>query len=77
MARKEDNALWKHQEQHHPNRECQFLFEAEKFFPDTSSHQINEGICNNSSTSTPGYLMNSRAEYDQGAVARVVVARGL
>ena len=76
-GRKVDNALWKHQELHHPNEECNFVFEAEKFFHDAALHQIYEGICINSSPSTEGYLMNSRAEYDQGAVARVVVARGL
>ena len=77
MAKKEDNALWKHQELHHPDRECSFVFEAERFFNEASSHQIYEGVCINSSSSNPGYLMNSRAEYDQGAVARVVVASGL
>ena len=31
----------------------------------------------NHSPLTPGYLMNSRAEFEQGSVARVVVAHGL
>ena len=54
-----------------------YEFTAEKFFPDAMSHQIFEGIAINRSPSTPGYLMNSRAEYDQGQVARLVVAQGL
>ena len=52
-------------------------FEAEKFFKDVISHQIYEGVCINNSPSTPGFLMNSRAEFEQGSVARVVVAHGL
>ena len=39
VAKKEDNALWKHQELHHPDRECSFVFEAERFFNEASSHQ--------------------------------------
>ena len=76
-VKKEDNAMWKHEELYHPNEECSFQFEAEKFFNDAMSHQIYEGVCINKSTSTPGYLMNSRSEYEQGGVARVVVAHGL
>ena len=76
-GRKEENALHKHKELFHPDEECQFSFEAEKFFTDAISHQIYEGVCINNSPSTPGYLMNSRAEYEQGGVARLVVAHGL
>ena len=54
-----------------------FVFEAEKFFKDAVSHQIYEGVCINNSPSTPGYLMNSRAEFEQGSVARVVVTHGM
>ena len=61
----------------HPNQMPKFVFEAEKFFKDVASHQIYEGVCINNSQSTPGYLMNSRAEFEQGSVARVVVAHGL
>ena len=74
---KEENALWKHKELFHPGEECKFAFEVEKLFKDAISHQIYEGICINHSPSTPGYLMNSKAEYEQGQVARLVVARGL
>ena len=53
------------------------VFEAEQFFHEASSHQIYEGVCIKNTPSSTGYLMNSRAEFDQGAVARVVVARVL
>ena len=76
-GRQEENAMHKHMELHHPNQEPRFAFEAEKFFKDACSHQIYEGVCINHSPSTPGYLMNSRAEYEQGGVARLVVAHGL
>jgi hypothetical protein len=76
-AQKEDNALWKHKELFHKDEECQFEFSSEKHFRDAVSHQIFEGISINRSPSTPGYLMNSRSEYDQGQVARLVVAQGL
>ena len=76
-AKKEDNALYKHQQLFHQGEECQFSFEAERFFKDAMSHQIYEGVCINNSPSTPGYLMNSRAEYEQGAVARLNVQHGL
>ena len=55
----------------------EFQFQAEKFFPDATSAQIYEGISINHSPSSEGYLMNSKAEYQQGEVARVVVVRGL
>ena len=67
----------KHEEIFHPTEECRVSFKAERFFKDTMSQQIFEGVSINNTPSTPGYLMNSRAEFEQGAVARVVVARGL
>ena len=76
-GKKDENPMHKHMELYHPDQEPRFVFEAEKFFKEASSHQIYEGICINNSSSTPGYLMNSRAEYEQGSVARVVVAHGL
>ena len=77
VGKQQENAMHKHMELFHPNMEPRFVFGAEKFFRDASSHQIYEGICINNSPSTPGYLMNSRAEYEQGGVARLVVAHGL
>ena len=65
---KEENALHKHKELFHPGEECQFSFEAEKFFNDAVSHQIYEGVCINNSPLTL---------FEQGGVARLVVAHGL
>ena len=76
-GRKDENALFKHQQLFHPDEECHFSFETEKFFNDAMSHRIYEGVCINNTPSTPGYLLNSRAEYEQGAVARLSVQQGL
>ena len=76
-ARKTDNALFKHAQLHHPGENPVFQFEAEKFFPDATSAQIYEGVSINHTPSTEGYLMNSKAEYQQGEVARVVMVTGL
>ena len=77
QAGKVDNALFKHAQLHHQGVMPEFQFQAEKFFPDATSAQIFEGISINHSPSSEGYLMNSKAEYQQGEVARVVVVRGL
>ena len=47
-------------------------FQAQKFFPDATSAQIYEGVWINHSPSAEGYLMNSKAEYQLGEVAREV-----
>ena len=44
-GRKEDNALYNHMQLFHPNQMSKFVFEAEKFFNDVSSHQIYECVC--------------------------------
>ena len=76
-SKKLDNALYKHTLLHHPDVKPKFVFQVEKFFSDAISAQIFEGICINNSQSDPGYLQNSRSEYEQGNVARIVVSRGL
>jgi hypothetical protein len=78
-GRKPDNALFKHQELHHHQLDGspQYEFRTEKFFPDPMSKQIFEGVSINHSPSSAGHLMNSKAEYRQGEVARVVLVRGL
>ena len=56
----------------------QSLFsKAEKFFNEPVSQKIFEGCSINHYTSSPGFLMNSKAEFRQGEVARVVIVRGL
>ena len=57
---KEDNALWKHKELYHKNKEYEFVFSAEKLFKDPCSQAIYEGVRLNHTESKPGYLMNSR-----------------
>ena len=68
--------LYKHQTNHHDARP-QFEFRAEKFFGNAMEQGIYEGVSINHSPSSPGLLMNSRAEFRQGEVARVVLVRGL
>ena len=77
LGRKQENALYKHKELHHPDDTPEFEFRPEKHFPDPVSKQIYEGVSINNSPSSPGFLMNSKAEYRQGEVARVVLVRGL
>ena len=76
-AGKTDNALFKHTELYHQGAMPEFEFQAERFFSDATSAQIYEGVAINNTPSDEGYLMNSKAEYQQGEVARVVVVRGL
>ena len=61
----------------HPGQEPSFTTKATKFFSDPLTRQINEGVRINNTNSSPGMLMNSKAEFHQGAVARVTVNRGL
>ena len=77
LGKKKDNALYKHKELHHPEADPEFEFRPEKLFQDPVSKQIFEGVSINKSASSPGFLMNSKAEYRQGEVARVVLVRGL
>ena len=74
---KSDNPLYKHAQLFHPNQKPEFVFETEKFFNDATSAQIFEGVLINNTPSDVGYLMNSRGEYQQGMVARVVLEQGL
>ena len=77
LFKKTDNALFKHKELHHPEANPEYEFRPEKHFTDPVSKQIFEGVSINTSASSPGYLMNSKSEYKQGEVARVVLIRGL
>ena len=78
QGRKENNALYRHKELHHPDINPNFEFRAERAFPDPVSKLIVEGVSIiNISPSSPGLFMNSKAEYRQGEAARVVLVRGL
>ena len=75
--KKADNPMYKHMSNFHPGLEPNFITKATKFFSDPLARQINEGVRINNTRSSPGMLMNSKAEFHQGAVARVTVERGL
>ena len=69
--------MYKHMSNFHPGQEPNFITKATKFFSGPLTRQINEGVRINNTKSSPGMLMNSKAEFHQGAVARVTVERGL
>ena len=75
--RKADKPLFKHQKNLHPGQVAQFNIKATKFFKDPLTRQINEGVRINNSQSSLDCLMNSKAEFRQGEVARVVLVRGV
>ena len=68
-------ALIKHNLIFHPNKEPNFDIKTTGFFKDPLTRQINEGVRINNSTAD--HLMNSKAEFRQGEVARTVIIRGL
>ena len=69
--------LLKHKMIFHPGREVEFNIRKTGSFREPLSRQINEGVRINNSPSDPGLLMNSKAEYHQGQVPRVVILSGL
>ena len=75
-TKKADNPMYNHMSIH-PGQEPNFTTKATKFFSDPLTRQINEGVRINDTKSSPGMLMNPKAEFHQGAVARVTVERGL
>ena len=56
---------------------CKYKLKAKKFFREPVMHQIYKGVCINRSASKTGFLMNSKAEYHQGQVFRLVIDQGL
>ena len=72
-TRKDFNAMFKHQTNHHNGGQPKL----EKCFKDPMERIIYEGVSINNSPSSHGLLKNSKAEYKQGEVARVVMVRGL
>ena len=70
-------ALLKHTAAFHPGKEPNFNIKVTGSFNDPLTRHINEGVRINNSRSNAGYLMNSKSEYRQGEVPRVVVTRGL
>ena len=72
-----DKPLLKHANTFHPGKEPNFEITVNKFFMDPLSRQIDEGVRINNSESDNGLLMNSKSEFHQGAVPRVVMMRGI
>ena len=63
---KENNALAKHKQFHHPDSTADFQFETENIFSDPASKQLFDKFFIKRSPSTLGFLMTSKAEYKQG-----------
>ena len=73
----ESRPLLKHIMLHHPGKRVKFNIKKTGSFQDPLSRQVNEGVRINNSNADPGYLMNSKAEYHQGQVPRIIVTSGL
>ena len=73
----DNKPLLKHNMIHHPGKQANFKIRKTGTFQDPLSRQIDEGVRINNSAADPGYLMNSKAEYHQGQVPRVVITSGL
>ena len=61
----------------HPGKTPAYNIKAVEFFKDPLSRQINEGVRINNSISDHGYLINSKAEFRQGEVARLGITSGI
>ena len=72
-----DKPLLKHTNTFHPRKEPSFEITVNKFFMDPLSRQIDEGVRINNSESDNGLLINSKSEFHQGVVPRVVMMRGI
>ena len=73
--RNKENALWKHCEKYHRGEEKEFKMKITTVFKDPLSRLIREGV--NIVAGKEDILMNSKAEFHQGAVGRVQISRGL
>ena len=71
----EDNALWKHCLLEHEGEHVEFSMEVLQSFHSAMARQVNEGVRINRSKAD--CLMNSKSEFHQHPVARVVLTRGL
>ena len=74
--KKADNPMFKHLQNFHPGEVAKYNIKSTRFFKDPLTRQINEGVRINNSKSNPGLLMNSKSEFRQGEVARVVLVNG-
>ena len=71
----EDNALWKHCTVEHENEHVEFSMEVLQSFHSSMARQVNEGV--RIKRSKADCLMNSKSEFHQHPVVRVVPMRGI
>ena len=69
--------MFKHMFNFHPRQKPNFTTKATRFFSDPLTRQVNKGIKINNTKSNTGLLMNSKSEFQNGVVARVMVNRRL
>ena len=71
----EDNALWKHCQLEHNGEKVEFSMKVLGSFQSTMARQVNEGV--RIKRSKADCLMNSKSEFHQHPVVRVVPVRGI
>ena len=71
----EDNALWKHCTVEHESEHVEFSMEVLQSFHSSMARQVNEGV--RIKRSKADCLMNSKSEFHQHPVVRVVPMRGI
>ena len=71
----EDNALWKHCQLEHNGEKVEFSMKVLGSFQSTMARQVNEGV--RIKRSKADCLMNSKSEFHQHPVVRVVPMRGI
>ena len=71
----EDNALWKHCQLEHGGEKVEFSMKVLGSFQSSMARQVNEGV--RIKTSKADCLMNSKSEFHQHPVVRVVPMRGI
>ena len=72
---KEDSSLWKHCQLQHEGVKQTFYMEALRSFSSCLARQINEAVRISSSSAT--IIMNSKSEFHQAPIVRVMVSSGL
>ena len=72
---KEDNALWKHCQLEHGGEKVEFSMKVLGSFQSSMARQVNEGV--RIKRSKADCLMNSKSEFHQHPVVRVVPMRGI
>ena len=71
----EDNALWKHCQLEHNEEKVEFSMKVVGSFQSKMARQVNEGV--RIKRSKADCLMNSKREFRQRPVVRVVPMRGI